>query len=120
MKPDLLITEIPFRDPLAAFEPFAGQPYALLFDGALPDDKQGRYAFIAVDPFLTLQSKHDEINLAGETFTGDPFQVLQDLLAQYPLPRHPDLPPFRPGRPDISAMISVNILRNCRRKKWMI
>ncbi|MEK6222851.1 MAG: anthranilate synthase component I family protein, partial [Chloroflexota bacterium] len=97
MKSDLEISEIPFQDPLSAFEPHATQPYALLFDSALKHADQGRYSFIAIDPFLTLESKDGKIKLSGDSFLGDPFNILQDLLQKYRLDPYPDLPPFQTG-----------------------
>jgi para-aminobenzoate synthetase component 1 len=97
MKSELAIAEIPFQNPLEVFEPFATQPYTLLFDSALKHADQGRYAFIAIDPFLTLVSKDGKIKLSGESFQGDPFNILQDLLQKYHLEPNPELPPFQTG-----------------------
>lgn len=97
MKTDLLITEIPYQDPLKVFELFADQAYALLFDSALRHEEQGRHAFIAIDPFLTLQSKNGDIVLSGEMSKGDPFELLQTLLQKYQLTKYPELPPFQTG-----------------------
>ncbi len=91
------VQEIPYTDPLAAFTPCAADPFAIFLDSSLTADRRGRYSFIAADPFLTLTSQNGHIRLGGQTFTGDPFAVLREQLAQYPLAPLPDLPPFQTG-----------------------
>ncbi len=48
---------VPFRDPLAAFAPFAEEPWAMLLDSA--DSTRGRHVFIAVRPRQTLLDPPD-------------------------------------------------------------
>ena len=91
------VQEIPYTDPLAAFTPCAADPFAIFLDSSLTADHRGRYSFIAADPILTLTSQNGHIRLGGQTFTGDPFAVLREQLAQYPLAPLPDLPPFQTG-----------------------
>lgn len=91
------INEIPYLDPLLAFQPFAAEPYSIFLDSALVDDRLGRYSFIAADPFQTLSSKGGVIRLDNETLPGDPFEVLRDQLAKYPLHPHAGIPLFQTG-----------------------
>lgn len=59
-------------------------------DSALAGGPYGRYSFIACNPFLSLLAKDEEITLQGarnETLTGNPFDVLAELMEQYRLPR---------------------------------
>ncbi|MEN8172603.1 MAG: aminodeoxychorismate synthase component I [Chloroflexota bacterium] len=89
--------EIPYRDPLAAFYPFAGEPHALFLDSAQITDRLGRYSFIAVDPFLTMTSKDRQIILGDEKIVGNPFEVLKAQLDQYRIAHRSGLPPFQTG-----------------------
>ncbi|WP_417832178.1 aminodeoxychorismate synthase component I [Terasakiella sp.] len=77
--------EIPYGDPAILFAPHANTPFAQLLDSAMFDIEQGRYSFIAIDPF--------------ETFTHDQnsFAELKEKLASYSFERHPNLPPFQGG-----------------------
>ncbi|MCZ6606821.1 MAG: aminodeoxychorismate synthase component I [Alphaproteobacteria bacterium] len=91
------VTECAYLDPVAAFTPFAAEPFALLFDSALKDPDHGRYAFIAADPFLKLVAKDGEIRLGDRCFSGDPFVALGEELARYPQPSLRNVPPFQGG-----------------------
>jgi len=77
--------EIPYQDPSNLFATHAGKPFAQFLDSSMFDAEQGRYSFIALDPF--------------ETFTdeNDAFTKLKDKLAQYGFKRHENLPPFQGG-----------------------
>ena len=80
------VFDIPYSDPLAAFAPFAAEPFSLLLDSAAPD--RGRYSYLCVRPRHLLT--------AGVTDTVDPFaRVAQALGAVRPV--LPDLPPFQGG-----------------------
>ena len=86
MNPLPYITPIPFRDPLAAFVPFAGDPMAALLDSALPG-AQGRFSYIAVDPFRIVRStpRPWSVTVDGQMADGDPFTVLARELARFPV-----------------------------------
>jgi para-aminobenzoate synthetase component 1 len=83
-----LLQEILYQDPLAVFSVFSQQANVIFLDSAYLMDQCGRYSFIAVDPFFTVISKNS---------CEDPFQLLQDRLAQFPLYFYPELPPFQGG-----------------------
>ena len=85
----LHIIEIPFIDPLTAFAPFAEEPVVAFFDSATNPGGQGRYSYIATDPFKVLRE--------GFANSVNPFEALNRELAHYNLPRHPNLPPFQTG-----------------------
>ncbi len=79
----------PFRDPVAAFQPFAREPWSALLDSAEEHAARGRFAYIAVDPFETIQFR-----------LGDPVDPFAALRARLPLdlaPALPGLPPFQGG-----------------------
>jgi para-aminobenzoate synthetase component 1 len=90
--------EIPYEPaPLARFALFAGEPYAALLDSAKRMDRLGRYSFLAVDPFSVLEAKDGRVALDGRSFEGDPFEVLRERLAAFPLMHRDGLPPFQTG-----------------------
>jgi len=74
---------IPYRDPVAAFAPFAAETWAMLLDSAGADPARGRHAFLAVRPRDTLLDPPD------------PFGALERALG----PRRPPVPglPFSGG-----------------------
>lgn len=77
--------EIPYHDPAILFAPHAGKPFAQLLDSALFDLEQGRYSFIALDPFDTFIEEENS------------FQALKEKCAAFSFERHADLPPFQGG-----------------------
>ncbi len=93
----LLVEEIPYGDPLAAFAAFAALEGAAFLDSARPDGALARYSFIMAEPFLTLKSRDGLIEEGQARYSGDPFKALADRLALYPLEHEPGLPPFQTG-----------------------
>jgi para-aminobenzoate synthetase component I len=94
----VLVREIPWLDPLAAFAAVRDLPWPVLLDSARPDPRLGRWSYVAADPFLRLASKDGRIASGERSFTGDPFAVLQRALAHYRLEHDPALPaPFQTG-----------------------
>jgi para-aminobenzoate synthetase component I len=90
--------EIPYEPaPPARFGRLAERPYAALLDSARVMDRFGRYSFLAVDPFSILEAKDGRIALDGRSFDADPFEVLRERLAAFPLMHRDGLPPFQTG-----------------------
>ena len=89
--------EIPYLDPVLAFQPFAADAYAIFLDSALVDGRLGRYSFIAADPFQTMTSKGNTIWLGNQRITGDPLEILRRELARYPLTPQTGIPLFQTG-----------------------
>ncbi|MEX0693615.1 MAG: anthranilate synthase component I family protein [Rhodospirillales bacterium] len=83
--------EIPYVDPVAAFQPFAADPVAVLLDSADEGGGRGRYAYIAADPVETIILGADELGRS------DPFVKLRALLHVARLDTDPNLPPFQTG-----------------------
>ena len=71
-------------------------------------DQCGRYSFIAIDPFLVFISKNS---------CEDPFQLLRDQLAQFPLCFYPELPPFQGGAAGFFAYDLLHHLETVSRTK---
>ena len=72
--------------PPAAFMRLADRPGAFFLDSALPNARFGRYSFIGCNPSLTLSCDLDEITVTrkgvSETFRGDPFDALRNIIAE--------------------------------------
>ncbi|MDE1173123.1 MAG: aminodeoxychorismate synthase component I [Parvibaculaceae bacterium] len=71
-----VIDELPWREPVEAFAPFADEPFALLLDWA-----QTGWSFIAVRPFSTLTMKGDELLRDGAATELRPFDALRAFYA---------------------------------------
>jgi para-aminobenzoate synthetase component 1 len=93
----LLVKEIPYRDPLAAFAAFAALPGASFLDSARTESALGRYSFITAEPFHILKSRDGLIEDGERRHNGDPFTALAQLLDRYRLEHQPELPPFQTG-----------------------
>ena len=91
------ILPVAFRDPLAAFAPLANTPMAVLLDSAQAD-AQGRYCYIAADPFRTIRcTAHPwSVNIDGASVAEDPFTALAKELARFKT-ASPELAPFGGG-----------------------
>ena len=92
-----LLQEIPYQDPLSVIAYFAQESGAVFFDSAQLREHCGRYSFIALDPFMLLQSKNGMIHLDGLELSGDPFEILTEQLKKFPLTMLAGLPPFQGG-----------------------
>ena len=85
----------PHLTPSAVAAALQRQPGFVWLDSARAGGAYGRYSFIACNPFLTLLAKDEQITLQGarnETLTGNPFDLLADLMEQYRLPREATVP----------------------------
>ena len=92
-----MFQEIAYRDPLQIFALFAEQNGALFFDSAQLRPHCGRYSFIALDPFLFLQSKNGVVLLNEQILYADPLAVLVQQLARFSQENIAGLPPFQGG-----------------------
>ncbi|MCE7999171.1 MAG: aminodeoxychorismate synthase component I [Rhodobiaceae bacterium] len=101
-----LIEEVPFSDPLSVFAAVAREPYALLLDSATAgphrDPKlQGRWTYIATDPFTVLTKQQGQTCLNGIAQNIDALELLHQQAAALSLtpdwPEEDGLPPFTGG-----------------------
>lgn len=83
-----LIMEIAYQDPLVLFAPWSKKPYAQLLDSVNNVAGNGRYTYIAVDPYATLASKNNPEN---------PLRNLQAQLKKAPSTPLENIPPFQGG-----------------------
>ncbi len=78
--------------PPQAFEIFKDRPFSFFLDSGMDPQKLGRFSFIGSDPFLVLKSRGDRLALLygdrQEIITGNPFDVLGELLEKYALDPH--------------------------------
>jgi len=95
---DLVVLDIPYRDPVAAFQPLAHEPFAQLLVSAPGAAGGGQYSFIVATPVDTLIATKSRIETQGRAgATGNPFEVLRARLNAAPVPSIPGLPPFQGG-----------------------
>jgi para-aminobenzoate synthetase component 1 len=92
----LLARPIPFVDPLAAFAPLAGEPFAALLDSAEPAGGRGRHAYVAVDPWRVIVAG-ERTRVDGALVDLDPFTALERELARHRLAPGVSPVPFATG-----------------------
>jgi para-aminobenzoate synthetase component 1 len=82
--------------PESLAESLRGESGLVVLRSALHDPAQARYSFVAADPFLTFTSlgTHCEVRTANgsQTHFGNPWQVLDSLLARYEILDEVDVP----------------------------
>ena len=92
-----LVRAIPFVEPATLLPAFQDDPALVFLDSARADGGLGRYSFLAAAPFQCLESKDRVVSMGDRQDLGDPFAALKAALADFPLRRVPDLPPFQGG-----------------------
>lgn len=69
------------------FHAFEDGPYSFLLDSSMENEKLGRYTFMGANPFIIFKSKDQDIILEEKNIirrlTGNPFEILQELLNKY-------------------------------------
>jgi para-aminobenzoate synthetase component 1 len=84
-----------------AFEAFKDRPFSFFLDSGMDPQRLGRYSFMSSDPFLIMRSRGRDITLIrpqGEKrISGNPFDVLGELLREYKLDGNPTSLPFVGG-----------------------
>ncbi|EWY42683.1 para-aminobenzoate synthase [Skermanella stibiiresistens SB22] len=93
----MIVREIDWRDPVAGFAPWAGEPFAALLDSAAEGDARSRWSYLAVEPFRTIVAGPDGVSVDGAVVDGDPFTVLERELARTGAPRTAGPAPFGGG-----------------------
>ena len=97
-----LVVEIP-NPPSAsqAFEVFKDKPFSFFLDSGMDPQRLGQYSFMGSNPFLIMKSRGRDITLIhpnGEKFvSGNPFDMLGDILQEYKLNDNPTALPFVGG-----------------------
>jgi anthranilate synthase component I len=75
-----------------------GRPYSFLLESVKGGENVGRYSMLGCDPLWVLSARGDTCTQTHrdgqtETFTGNPFEILADLLAPYHPVKLPQMPP---------------------------
>ncbi len=92
-----VVRDIPWRDPLIAFAPFADDPVAALLHGD-GQSEHGRWSYVAASPFQVIDVDAGlQVYVDGAPVPGDPFHVLDALLAHYRLSEVETPAPFVGG-----------------------
>jgi para-aminobenzoate synthetase component 1 len=97
-----LIAEIP-NPPAApqAFEAFKDNPFSFFLDSGMDPQRLGRYSLMGSDPFLIMKSRSWEITLirpeGTEIVSGNPFDILGELLCEYKIESNDSKLPFLCG-----------------------
>lgn len=72
--------------PERAFNAFASRPHAFFLDSGVSDPRLGRYSFLGAEPLLVVSAKGREASVREggleRRLSGNPFQLLRDLLAE--------------------------------------
>jgi len=88
-------------DPLKIYMALKCQPPACLLESVKGPDRVSRYSFVAMEPFLTVETKGQRVMLTEgkkcTTLVGNPINFLSELMARFYVPRPKDLPPFFAG-----------------------
>lgn len=96
MSVEPLVVEIFPPDPESLLASFPREGMVFL-DSSRFHPQQGRYSFLGVCPFQILECSNGSVLLNGERLQENPFDVLQQELSRFSLPRLPSLPPFQGG-----------------------
>ena len=128
-----LTIPIGWRDPVTAFSPFAGEPWAMLLDSAAADPARGRYAFLAARPRATLLDPADPFAALAEAlgprrpiFHGTPLPFAGGAvgLFGYELGRHLERAPKRhagaAGEMAVGVYDVVAGFDLAERKAWVV
>jgi para-aminobenzoate synthetase component 1 len=87
--------------PVEVYQQLKNLPFSFFLDSGMNPQGLGKYSFIGFDPFMTMESKGNQILLTSkdgkESFNGDPWQTLKALLGRYSIPRLTGLPPLLGG-----------------------
>jgi para-aminobenzoate synthetase component I len=79
----MIVREIPYVDPPAAFARWRQAPFAAFLDSAATGDPRSRYSYIAADPFRTLVADDAGVRIDGQPVSDDPFAALEAELARH-------------------------------------
>ena len=85
---------------VSAFEKLVGDAPGFLFESVEGGDRWARWSFLGWDPEFTLVSRNGVCAVEGKPMnlaSGNPLEVLEDLLARFATPDLPDLPPLHSG-----------------------
>ncbi len=69
---------------------------SFILDSGMDHQNLGKYSFVGMEPFMTVTCKHKQIVInkpeGQETVSGNPFDVLKELISTYRMDNHTGLP----------------------------
>jgi len=87
--------------PVSAFLKLDNNNCSFLLESAEGGEKFGRYSFIGLDPFLTVEAYGQKVTVSGEQNfnrqVSNPLKLVEKLVRLNKQPELPDLPPFSGG-----------------------
>ncbi|MDP2718319.1 MAG: aminodeoxychorismate synthase component I [Dehalococcoidia bacterium] len=97
-----IVEETPvYLPPRHVFDSLKNRPFCFLLDSGMDPGKLGRFTFMGSEPFLIFKSTGRNISIiqGGQTkaLQGNPFDVLGELLANFPLEKNSCPVPFTGG-----------------------
>ncbi|MGO9645430.1 MAG: aminodeoxychorismate synthase component I [Candidatus Bathyarchaeia archaeon] len=90
-----IIKQAPYSSPFSVLESLKDQPYCFLLESSLEDPERGRFSFIGSNPFLTIKSLNNRVEVSGDEshITDlDPFEVVKNYLNKFSFQFECDLP----------------------------
>jgi para-aminobenzoate synthetase component I len=93
----LKIEEIAFQSPINIFAKLVHLPFPTILDSSSQNNFLENYSYIAIDPFLTIRSKNNDIWINDIPTEGNPWNILEEFYSKYQLPKQLNLPPFQGG-----------------------
>ena len=91
------VIEIPWREPEDAFRSLARERWLTFLDSARPDGDDGRYSFLAADPYRVLTVKDGKTYRDGKPVEESFFDLLKAELNRFKLQTVEGVPPFQGG-----------------------
>ncbi|MBI4682237.1 MAG: anthranilate synthase component I family protein [Nitrospirae bacterium] len=109
-------TELPFMPPRQVYE-LMESPYSILLESIKGPEKIARYSFIGAKPFLVIRVKNGSVELNFNngrklTSSAPALKKLKELMSNYHINAHKDLPPFAGGALGILSYDFVRYLEN--------
>ncbi len=96
--PVLVVRELGWRQPEAAFQRLRSEPGLAWLDSAVASgDPRSRFSTLAVRPFRTIEARGRTVTIDGVAVPSDPFEALDRELARWRLPPALGPVPFRGG-----------------------
>lgn len=116
MIPVIAMVRADTETPVSAFLKMTEGPHRFLLESMEGGEKWGRYSFLGSEPSLVIRSLGNDIELLRgkklQKETGDPLEVIRDLLKRYHPVRVPELPRFAGG---LVGYLSYDMVRHMER-----
>lgn len=92
----MIIREIEWRDPVAAFAPLSAEPFAVLLGGGAKA-AGGRWSFVCARPSSVIAGRHGETTIDGSPVPLSPFEALRRVHELRRRPADGSAPPLLSG-----------------------